>query len=150
RPAETCCRANHLPAELPRRHKTRRNETCFSLLPHICCLSPPAITTGARGSRKTHRKSLPNRTAVPDTTSRIAERHVRSTWLVAWPWSRADRDGMGAELTFQQLEQGLLIGRWWCRWPQVSVRGVECWDVLLVNDFQRPAVSGAFVTVTVQ
>ena len=30
--------------------------------------------------------------------------------LVTWPWSRADRDGVGAELAFQQLEQGLLVG----------------------------------------
>jgi hypothetical protein len=69
--------------------------------------------------------------------------------LVARWWSRADGDGVGAEFTFQQLEQGLLV-RWWFRWPQVRLGAAERRDMVLVNDSQCPPVPGAFVTVTVQ
>jgi hypothetical protein len=54
---------------------------------------------------------------------------------------------MGAEFTFQQLQQRLLV-RWWFRWPQIRLGSAERRDMMLVNDSQCPPVPGAFVTVT--
>src|SRR5690349_9285679 len=108
----------------------------------------PASATGARGTKKSKIPAVGWPT-VPGATSRSGMPRLAGGRPVTSPWLRADRDGVGAELAFQQLQQGFLI-RWWFWWPPVRLGAAEHRDMMLINDSQRPPVPDAFVTVTFQ